>query len=217
MNLAIAFGAGILSFFSPCFLPLVPAYLIYITGLSFEELKQVRFKTIAHSLSFILGFTIVFVLLGLTFSALGQWLFDYKDVLRWVGGGLLVLLGLYLLLGIKLSFLEVEKRFNLTGRPAGYFGSVLVGMAFAAGWTPCIGPVLAGILAFASQAESVMTGALMLAAFSLGLGAPLLLLAVSLNFSLALIKKLDRFLPLIHAASGSLLLIVGLLLLWKIL
>ncbi|MBU0502578.1 MAG: cytochrome c biogenesis CcdA family protein, partial [Candidatus Margulisbacteria bacterium] len=139
MNILIAFSGGLLAFFSPCFIPLVPAYLIYITGLSFDELKNVRLRTILHSLAFIFGFTVIFTLLGLSASLLGQFLFDFKDIFRVVGGLFVVLLGLYLTGWLKLPLLGYDKKFQLKVKPAGYFGSFVVGIVFAIGWTPCIG------------------------------------------------------------------------------
>ncbi len=214
-DLLIAFGAGVLCFFSPCFLPLAPAYLIYITGLSFEELKQVRSRTIFHSLAFILGFTLVFTLMGSAISAVAGILFDFKDIFRLLGGTLLILLGLYLAGLVKLPWLDLERRLRVSAKPAGYLGSIFIGMVFAAGWTPCVGPVLAGILLLASQAETVWQGAGLLAAFSLGLALPLFLLSLTLNYSLLWLKKIEKHLGLIHALSGLLLVIIGILLVLK--
>jgi len=212
LNLLIAFGGGLLAFFSPCFLPLVPAYLIYITGLTFDELKDVRFKTIVHSLLFILGFTLVFAPLGLAVGALGEFLFTFKDLLRIIGGGLIIFLGLYLAGIIHFRFLDVERKMTLSERPAGYLGTVLVGMVFALGWSPCVGPILAGILLVASQSGRAIEGLWLLLAFSLGLGLPLFLLSLATNYSLSLLKKIQTYLPRIHFFTGVFLVIVGVLL-----
>jgi len=210
----IAFTAGILAFFSPCFLPLVPAYLIYITGLSFEEIKNVRLTTVVHSLLFILGFTIVFVVLGTVANLVGQFLFGFKDLIRVLGGSLIILLGFYLLGILKLPFLDLERKISIAQKPAGYLGSIFVGMVFALGWTPCIGPILAGILVLASQTQTVGQGALMLIVFSLGLGLPLFLVSLAVNYSLSLLKKINNYLGAIHFISGVLLVIVGILLIY---
>ncbi len=212
LNLFIAFTAGIFAFLSPCFLPLVPAYLIYITGLSFDEIKNVRFKTIIHSLLFILGFTIVFTFLGIAASLVGNILFQFRDIIRILGGGLIIFLGLYLAGIIKFQFLNVEKRLTISEKPAGYLGTLFVGMVFAIGWSPCVGPILAGILVYASQAETVGQGILMLIAFSLGLGLPLFLASLAVNYSLSLLKKIEKYLGMIHFISGLFLVIIGILL-----
>lgn len=212
LNLLIAFGGGLLAFLSPCFLPLVPAYLIYITGLTFDELKDVRFKTIVHSLLFILGFTLVFAPLGLAVSALGGILFMFKDLLRIIGGGLIIFLGFYLAGIIRFGFLDVEKKITLSERPAGYLGTVFVGMVFALGWSPCVGPILASVLLVASQADRAIEGLWLLLAFSLGLGTPLFLLSLATNYSLSLLRKLQSYLPRIHFYTGVFLVIVGVML-----
>ncbi|MFH1684213.1 MAG: cytochrome c biogenesis protein CcdA [Candidatus Margulisiibacteriota bacterium] len=212
MNFLIAFGGGILAFFSPCFLPLVPAYLIYITGMSFDEIKDVRLKTIIHSLLFILGFGVVFTLLGLAAGLFGGLLFELKDILRVLSGGLIILLGLYLAGILKLPFLDIEKRITISKKPSGYLGTFFVGMGFALGWTPCIGPILAGILTLAAQSGKSGQGALMLASFSLGLGLPIFLVSLALDFSLSLIKRIEKYLGAIHFICGLLLVIIGILL-----
>ena len=212
VNLAIAFFAGVLAFFSPCFLPLVPAYLIYITGLSFEEIQKVRGMTIVHSLLFILGFTIVFTSLGMAAGLAGQFFFQFANVIRIMGGLLVVFLGLYLMRIIKLPFLDLERKITISSKPTGFVGTLLVGMVFALGWTPCVGPILAGILLFASQTATLGEGALMLIAFSLGIGLPLFLFSLAVNFSLSFIKKIEKYLGAIHFVSGIFLVIVGLLL-----
>lgn len=212
LNLFIAFSAGFLTFFSPCFLPLVPVYLIYITGLSTDDIKKIRVTTIFHSLCFILGFTIIFTLLGMAASIIGQLIYQYSDILRILGGFLIIFFGLYLTGIIKLPFLNIEKKITLSSKPTGYLGSVLVGMVFALGWSPCIGPVLGGILVFASQTDTVSQGMALLIAFSLGLGLPLFLVSLTVNYFLSLMKKLERYLGAIHFALGLLLVIIGILL-----
>ena len=212
LNLTIAFFAGVLAFFSPCFLPLVPAYLLYITGLSFDEIKNVRAKTVYHSLFFILGFTVVFTLLGLTASLIGNLLYGFRDILRVLGGGLIITLGLYLTGIVKFPFLDIERRITISSKPSGYLGTLLVGMAFAMGWSPCVGPILAGILLYASQAETLKQGAFLLIAFSLGLGFPLFLFSLAVNSALSWLKRIERFLGSIHFICGIFLVIIGVLL-----
>jgi cytochrome c-type biogenesis protein len=212
INIAIAFIGGLLTFFSPCFLPLVPAYLIYITGLSFEEVKKARRMTVLHSLLFIVGFTIVFTSLGAAISFAGRFFFAYGDILRVIGGIFVLFLGFYLMRIIKLPFLDVERKINLSSKPAGMAGTVLVGMVFALGWSPCVGPVLAGILVYASQVERVTHGVIMLIAYSLGLGLPLFLFSLAVNYSLSVLKKIQKHIRVVHFICGLFLVLVGLLL-----
>ena len=212
LNLWIAFGGGVLAFFSPCFLPLVPAYLIYITGLSFEEIKDIRVKAVVHSLLFILGFTVVFAFLGLAANLVGGILYDFREALRILGGLLIVFLGLYLMGIIRLPFLDIERRVTITSKPPGLLGTIFVGMAFALAWTPCVGPILAGILILASQTETLGQGALMLIVFSLGLGLPLFLASLALNYFLSFFKRIEKHLRIVHKVSGIFLVAVGILL-----
>jgi cytochrome c-type biogenesis protein len=212
LNIFIAFAGGVLAFFSPCFLPLVPAYLIYITGLSLTELKHLRLKTIIHSAAFILGFTLIFTLLGVAIGLVGDWFYPFKEWVRLAGGIFIILLGIYLTGIVRLPWLDMEKRFTITRKPAGYFGSFFVGMVFALGWTPCVGPILAAILTLASQAGGTIPAVLMLMSFSFGLGLPLFILSLTLGTSLTLIKKLGNYLRWLHLIFGLLLVIVGLLL-----
>ncbi|NQT30126.1 MAG: cytochrome c biogenesis protein CcdA [Candidatus Saganbacteria bacterium] len=212
LDFFIAFVAGFLTFFSPCFLPLVPAYLVYITGLSFEELKDVRLKTVVHSLLFILGFSVVFISMGVLVSWLGQFFYNFQNILRVVGGVLIIFLGIYLMGIIKFPFLDQERRFNFSGKPAGYFGSFLVGIVFALGWTPCVGPILGSILIFASQSQTLGRGVGMLIMYCLGLSIPLFLFSLAVNFSLSLLKHLQKYLGTIHFICGLFLVIIGLLL-----
>jgi cytochrome c-type biogenesis protein len=160
----IAFSAGVLSFFSPCVLPLVPSYLTYITGVSFKELKaadagaRVRWGAALHSFFFILGFSVVFILMGASASFLGKLLAEYQDWIMKIGGVLIILLGIQFTGLIRIPFLQTEKRFEMGRKPLGFAGSFLVGLVFAAGWTPCIGPILSTILVYASTAKRFTTG-----------------------------------------------------------
>lgn len=212
-----AFIFGLLSFASPCVLPLIPSYLSYITGLSFEDLtglqdrKRIRKITVLNSIFFIFGFSSIFVLLGASSSFIGRLLFEYRDAIRKVGGLLIVLFGLYVAGVIKLGFLSREKKIHLQEKPLGYLGSFLVGVTFAAGWTPCIGPILGSILLYASQAESVSYGIFLLSIYSIGLGLPFFLSSLAFNTFLSYFRKIQRYLRVINIISGILLVIAGIL------
>lgn len=219
LTIWMALGAGILSFISPCVLPLFPSYLSFVTGLSFSELSgpvanvKTRRAIILNALCFILGFSMVFMSLGASFSLLGRLLFDYQQVLKKVGGVLVILFGLYIAGLLKLPFLAKTIRFELQDRPAGYLGAFIVGITFAAGWTPCIGPILGSILLYASTAKTASTGILMLGAYSLGLAIPFFLSALALNRFLHYFDRFKRLMPIVNAVSGIFLVIVGSLLL----
>ncbi|MCD6269788.1 MAG: cytochrome c biogenesis protein CcdA [Deltaproteobacteria bacterium] len=217
VSLLIAFMAGVFSFISPCVLPLIPSYLTYITGISFDELvdnrsQSVRRRTLFHSLFFILGFTLVFVALGASATYVGAFFQENQVLIRRVGGVIVILLGIHITGVIKLNFLEREKRFEFTDKPIGYFGSVLVGIAFAAGWTPCIGPILASILLYASTSENVGSGIILLIAYSMGLGVPFLISALAFNSFLTYFSKFNRYLRIVSIISGIFLIVIGFLL-----
>ncbi|MGH9391838.1 MAG: cytochrome c biogenesis CcdA family protein [Vicinamibacteria bacterium] len=215
VSLIAAFLAGVVSFVSPCVLPLVPSYVTFITGVSFDELTagqqtgRVRRLTIVHSLAFILGFSIVFISLGATATATGQFLRDHQDTLRIAGGVLIVLFGIYLTGVIPIPALSRERKFQLTRKPLGILGSVLVGITFAAGWTPCIGPILGSILLYASTGKTVGTGIVLLSVYSLGLGVPFFLASLGMNSFLAASSRLRRSLRTIETVSGILLIAFG--------
>lgn len=213
----IAFTAGLLSFVSPCVLPLVPSYLTYITGASFKELtderggSKVRWATLLHSLFFISGFSTIFVLMGASASYLGQVLVEYQPWIMKGGGILIILLGIHFTGLIQIPFLLAEKRFEMRKKPFGYFGSFLVGVIFAAGWTPCIGPILSTILIYASTAQKLTTGILLLSVYSLGLGLPFLLSSLAFNSFLSVFNWVKRYMRWITLTSGIFLIIIGLL------
>lgn len=219
LSLYIAFAAGLLSFLSPCVLPLVPSYLAFITGLSFEELTQEdhrgkRRKTVFfHSLMFGLGFSTLFVSLGASATYLGQFLFAYRDTIRIAGGILIILFGLFISGIFSLDFLQREKKLHLRNKPLGFLGSYLVGLTFAAGWTPCVGPILASILLYASTQQDIWSGILLLLAYSLGMGLPFLGCALALNFFLDTFRRTARHMGIITKVGGALLILVGILLL----
>jgi len=213
----IAFSAGLLSFASPCVLPLVPSYITYITGASFKELTDVearsklRWATISHSLCFIIGFSLVFVLMGASATYLGQLLVQYQYWIMKGGGVLIILLGVHFAGIIKLPFLHMEKRFEMRKKPLGYAGSFLVGVVFAAGWTPCIGPILSTILIYASTSKSFTTGILLLTYYSIGLGIPFFLSSLAFNSFLSAFDKIKRYMRVINIVSGLFLIGIGIL------
>ncbi len=212
INVAIAFFGGVLAFFSPCFLPLVPIYLAYITGLSFEELKEVRVKTVIHSLLFILGFTIVFTSLGMAASYAGHFFAILGDAIQSLGGLVIIILGLHLMGAIRFPFLDLEKKLTISSKPSGFIGTLVVGMAFAVGWSPCVGPILAGILVIAGQSGHAMEGFLFLLAFSLGIGIPLFLVSLAVNFFISFFKRIEKYLGAFHFVLGLLLVFFGVML-----
>ena len=216
ISLFAAFSAGLLSFISPCVLPLVPSYLSYITGLSVENLAKVeereRFKAaiLLNALLFIAVFSTVFIAFGASASLIGQVLYEYQDIIRKVGGILIIIFGLYLLGILKLSFFMTERRLvHFESRPVGYLGSFLIGTAFAAGWTPCVGPVLGTILAYASTTESMSGGVMLLSAYSFGLGLPFFLTAFGMDTFLSYFKSFRTYLGGVSFVSGGLLILVG--------
>jgi len=212
LGLFVAFAAGLLSFLSPCVLPLVPSYIGFLTGMSLPEVNSRRRVAVAHAALFVLGFSLVFVLLGASATALGRALNYYQLWLQRLVGLLIIGFGLVCLGVIKVDFLTQERRVHLEHKPVGYLGSGLVGMAFGAGWTPCIGPVLGGILGLAATSGEVSRGMLLLAFYSAGLAVPFLIAAVALESFLGWFQGFRRYLPWVMRVSGALLVFVGLLL-----
>lgn len=217
ISLLGAFLAGILSFLSPCVLPLVPSFLTYLTGLTFADLQAehpshlVRKRLIAHSLLFIGGFTLVFVLLGASATFLGSFLRENMAIMRKIGAILIMLFGLHVCGLLPINLLLGEKRVNIHHKPAGYFGSLLVGITFAAGWTPCIGPILASILMVAAAESTVYRGIILLLAYSLGLGIPFFLSALAIHRFLELFNRFKKYIRFFEIITGIFLIIVGLL------
>lgn len=212
-----AFVAGLLSFLSPCVLPLIPSYITYITGLSFADLQAehpshiIRQKSILHSLAFICGFTLVFVLLGASATYIGSFLQHNSNVIRKVGGVILVVLGIHVTGLVPLRFLMAEKRVSIKHKPSGYAGSFLVGIIFAAGWTPCIGPILAAILAVAATEESVYQGIILLLIYSLGLGVPFFLSALAMHRFIVAFNRFKKYIRIFEIMTGVLLMVIGVL------
>ncbi len=211
LGLFVAFLAGLLSFLSPCVLPLVPSYIGFLTGMTLPEMTGRRRVALLHAVLFVAGFSLIFILLGASATALGGALKYYQVWIARVGGVLVILFGLLCLGVVKAGFLEQERRLQLQHKPVGYLGSVLVGMAFGAGWTPCIGPVLGAILSLAATSDSVPRGMLLLGVYSAGLAVPFLLAAVAVESFLEWFQRFRRYLPWVMRVSGVLLIFVGIL------
>jgi cytochrome c-type biogenesis protein len=212
LGFLVAFAAGLLSFLSPCVLPLVPSYVGFLTGMTLPEVTGRRRVALTHALLFVGGFSLVFILLGASATALGRALNYYQVWLQRVGGVLIILFGLLCLGVFNSGLLSQERRFHMERKPVGYLGSVLVGMAFAAGWTPCIGPVLGAILGLAATSADVSRGMLLLAVYSAGLALPFLVAAVAVDSFLDWFQRFRRFLPWVMRISGVMLVFVGILL-----
>lgn len=219
VSFPLAFLAGVFSFLSPCVFPLVPSYVSFITGISFEDLKEgadkkkIRYLTITNSLAFISGFSLIFIALGASSSAVGRFFFEYQEWIRIIGGILVIFFGLFVSGVIKLDFLTRERKFHVSGKPAGYVGSFFVGLTFAAAWTPCIGPILGTILLYASSHGSAVYGFKLLSVYSLGLAVPFFLSSLMFNSFLTYSSKIRKYMRGIMIASGLLLIIFGVLLL----
>ena len=212
-----AFLAGFLSFLSPCVLPLIPAYFTFITGFSLEELtedrnSEIRKKVVFSTVSFVCGFSLVFILMGASASYLGGLIYNYREIIRIIGGMLIILMGVHLTGIIRIPGLDVEKRIHMKKKPLPFLGVFIIGMAFGAGWSPCIGPLLGSILIIAGSQETVRQGIVLLAIYSAGLALPFIFLSVFIHLLLMVIKKASRFLQYVNAAAGILLIIAGLIL-----
>ncbi|BBO71690.1 cytochrome C biogenesis protein CcdA [Desulfosarcina alkanivorans] len=209
--------AGLLSFFSPCILPLIPAYFTFITGLSLDELtgaptRRIRGRVVRATLSYVLGFSLVFILMGASASLIGGAIFKYRDWIRIVGGVLIILFGIHMTGLIRFKTLEFERRLQVRKKPLHFLGTFLVGMAFGAGWSPCIGPLLGSILIVAGSQETVANGMALLTVYAAGLAVPFLVLSVFVDSLLTFIKKASWSIRYINVTAGVLLLILGLLL-----
>ena len=210
--------AGLASFISPCTIPLLPSYLSFVTGVSLKEADTAlpagrRASIMLNSLLFIVGFSLVFIALGAAASSVGGLLQAHRVWIERIGGAIVVLLGLHLLGVLKVRALEQERRLQLQDRPAGYLGAVLIGAVFAAGWTPCVGPILAPVLLFASQLETVQQGVVLLAAYSAGLAIPFLAAALLMGEGLLqLVKRASRHAQTVLQVAGVVLVVFGLLL-----
>jgi cytochrome c-type biogenesis protein len=217
-SLPLIFGAGVLSFLSPCVLPLVPPYLTYMSGASFEQLRAdgttagvLWRKAVGTSLFFILGFSLVFITLGATATAFGQAFREALPVLTPIAGGLIILMGLHFLGLLRIGLLDRQLRHKGPGVASGPLGGFLLGLAFAVGWTPCIGPVLAAVLSVAASQETAYEGAALLGIYSLGLGVPFLLAGIAIGPFLTFFQTFRRHLATVEKVMGGLLVVTGLL------
>ncbi len=218
INIFVAFIGGIFSFLSPCVLPLIPSYLSFVSGVSLEEMRaaqveiHTRRRVVLHSLAFIFGFSLVFISLGVSASVLGSLFLGYRTFIRILGGILILLVGIYLTGIFKIGLLERYLQFDLKDKPAGYLGSVLVGITFAVAWTPCVGPILGAILALAGTSAQIDRGILLLASYAAGLALPFFLSSIAVNSFLQFSKVFRRYIQAVHVGAGILLIIVGILL-----
>jgi cytochrome c-type biogenesis protein len=215
IGIALAFTAGLLSFLSPCVLPLVPSYLTFVTGMSLEDLEAGvnRRLTLTHAGLFVLGFSVIFVLMGMTASFLGAFFLTYRTWIAGIGGALIILLGLHLAGVFRITPLLRERRVHLADKPIGYLGTLGVGAAFGAGWTPCLGPIIGAILTYSFTRETMWSGAGLLSVYSLGLAVPFLVAALALDWFLQTFQRFRGWMPVVEKASGVLLVLLGLLLL----
>ncbi|MBW9145933.1 cytochrome c biogenesis protein CcdA [Clostridium sp. CM028] len=211
ISILLAFSAGLLSFLSPCVLPLVPAYISYLTGSSIEELKdgKAKLSVLYKSFGFVLGFSIIFILMGVSITSLGKLLITHKNLFRKVGGTIIVVFGLHTIGLFKIKLFYREKRFLYFDKIKGPFSSVIMGMAFATGWTPCIGPILSSILIYATSMNSIGKGVLLLIMYSLGLAVPFILTAMAIGSFTKQFRKFSIYLPIISIISGVLMIIMG--------
>ncbi len=213
VTLVVAFTAGLLSFLSPCVLPLVPSYIGFITGLGLEDITRARKTTLIHAVLFVIGFSAIFILLGAGATLIGQLLTQFKPIIARIGGFMLIALGLWMLGIFQFGALNQERRFHLNDKPLGYLGTILVGVAFGAGWTPCLGPIISGILMIAGSEASVGRGVALLSAYSMGLAVPFLLSALLLERFFSFFERFRSKLGMVNRIAGILLIVVGVMLL----
>jgi cytochrome c-type biogenesis protein len=218
VSFLVALGAGFLSFLSPCVLPLIPSHISFITGLSIDSFypkgshNLSRSFMLLNSFFFVLGFSLIFISLGASANYLGRLLFQYQTLIRKIGALLVIFFGIHITGLINLNILQREKKIHIVHKPAGYIGSMLVGIAFGAGWTPCIGPILGAILVMASTTQDFVQGILLLSFYSLGLGIPFLLSTLMIHTLMEKFLVLTKYLRFISVASGLFLIMVGILL-----
>jgi len=218
INFLVAFTSGLLSFLSPCVLPVIPSYLSFISGVSLEEMtgaraeRVVRRRVVLNSLAFILGFSVVFVSLGVSASFLGGLFAGSRRFIRLAGGALIILIGVYMMGVLKIPALDRYFQVNLKDKPAGYFGSALIGVTFAVAWIPCVGPILGAILTWAATSSRVSEGVFLLSSYAAGLAVPFFLSAVAINSFFQFSQAFRRYIGYVHAVAGVLLVAVGILL-----
>ncbi len=220
LTLLTAAGAGVLSFLSPCVLPLVPGYISFVSGSSLSDLaggaqdaaaRGRRRRVIRNTVAFVLGFSLVFVAMGASATYAGQWLAGNRVLLGRIAGTVIVVFGLHVMGLFKIPFLNVEKRFHSNREPVSLLGSFGIGLAFAFGWSPCIGPILAGVLVLAASRETVGQGIVLLSVYSAGLGIPFLLTGIAVDRFFALSARAKRHLRVVEIVAGALLIVIGVL------
>jgi len=217
-SLMMALGAGLLSFFSPCILPLLPVYLSFLTGFSADELRESGTGTVVsknlarilgQTLLFVLGFSVVFIALGASATLLSNFLFANRRLIGLIGGIIVIVLGLQVAGFFNLKFLQFEKKIHLDTKPAHAFGSFVIGFVFALGWTPCVGPILGSILAVAATKENVSEGIKLLSFYSLGLAIPFILTSIFVGLVFSFFVKIKKYFKVISLVSGLLLVFMG--------
>ncbi len=218
VSIPLAFFGGILSFVSPCVLPLVPSYISFVTGISFEELtgdntSQLRKVILLNSVMFILGFSTVFVvILGSSAQLFGSLFMEYQDIIRKIGGLVIVILGIHIIGIINFKILQRDKRLHFfREKPTGLLGSFLVGVGFAAGWTPCIGPILSAIFAVAATSGKSWSGMMLFIAYSAGLAIPFMLTSIGINTFLKHFNRFKKHMRIVSVVTGVFLIVTGLL------
>lgn len=226
ITVSLVFLEGVLAFISPCILPLLPVYVLYLSGqvtdktlpvpdvsTHAEEAKPPKKQLISNTLFFILGFTIVFVLLGATSTALGRVLADHRILLERISGAVIILFGIHMTGWIRIPFLQKEHRFDMARTSGGFIASLLMGMSFSLGWTPCLGPFLGSALLLSSQSDTLLQGMALLFVFSMGLGVPFLLTSLLLNQLSSVFTWFQKHAAIIRMVGGLLLILLGLLML----
>jgi cytochrome c-type biogenesis protein len=212
ISLPLAFGAGFLSFFSPCILPLIPVYIMYMTGVSLEdELEKRRMLALTRTFGFVIGFTIIFMIMGTSASFIGKVFIRNKQIFAKISGVLIVIFGLNMMGTLKIGFLDMNKRMKAPKKMTNWFSSVLMGMAFAAGWSPCFGPVLGSILIYAGGTDTISKGIYLLLIYSLGMAIPFMLTALFINTFTKLMAKGEKFINYIPKIGGAFMVVFGVL------
>ena len=212
IGVLIAFSAGLLSFLSPCVLPLIPSYVTFITGLSLDDVQNARRTALIHGVLFVTGFTLIFMALGAGATMLGQALLQHRDWISRIGGVVIIIFGLYLLGILNIGFMSREARFHVANKPVGYLGTMFVGFAFGAGWTPCLGPILGSILVYTSSQADLGKGLWLLFAYSLGLAVPFLLSAIAIDRFSSFFQRMKKQMVWVSRISGVIMIGIGVLL-----
>lgn len=213
VSLILAFSAGLLSFLSPCVLPLVPAYVGYITGTTVNDIHNTksRMDTFYKALGFVLGFSIIFIIMGVSVTTLSKTLIKNQSLFRKIGGCLMIIFGLHTMGVFKIRIFYYEKRFLSFSFFNKKFSSIFMGMAFAAGWTPCVGPILSSILIYAGSLDTIYKGILLLSVYSLGFAVPFIFTAIAIESFIKYKSRLTQYMPIISYISGALLILMGML------